>query len=125
MAASSSGECSSSAAPLFGRRRPPRRAIDLLVRERRQVLVSDIGMPGGDGYQLIARVRNELRLSSEELPAVALTAFARPEDAMCALSAGYNSHLAKPVDVGELLTTVAQPRGLWRRLGKDARFAVA
>ena len=69
------------------------------------VLISDIGMPGQDGYQLIRQIRQRAEL--ERLPAVALTAFARAEDRIRALSAGYNMHVAKPVDPRELLTVLA------------------
>jgi PAS domain S-box-containing protein len=74
------------------------------VREHRpELLVSDIGMPGEDGYQLITRVR---ALPAEEgggVPAVALTAYARVEDRARALMAGFNMHVPKPVEPAELL----------------------
>ncbi|HEY3244224.1 MAG TPA: ATP-binding protein, partial [Phycisphaerae bacterium] len=70
------------------------------------VLVSDIGMPGMDGYELIRRVRR-LAAGVAGIPAVALTAFARPEDRVQALAAGYQRHLSKPIDPRELLTTIA------------------
>jgi len=71
-----------------------------------EVLISDISMPGDDGYYLIERVRAEGR-SARELPAIALTAFARPEDEARALSRGFQMHLAKPVDVELLVKTIA------------------
>ena len=69
-------------------------------------LISDIGMPEMDGYQLMRHIRaNEAK--GKRLPALALTAFARPEDRKKALLAGYQSHIAKPVDLAELVILVA------------------
>ncbi len=70
------------------------------------VLVSDIGMPGMDGYQLIRRFRAG-EPKGQRLPAIALTAFARAEDRKKALLAGYQSHIAKPIDIAELVIVVA------------------
>jgi CheY-like chemotaxis protein len=87
------------------------------LRERRpDVLVCDIGMPDVDGYALLSQVR---ALSPEEgglVPALALTAYARPDDRRRALSAGYQVHLAKPVDPDELISAVARMAG-WHRPG--------
>ena len=90
------------------------------VRERRpDLVVSDIGMPGEDGYGLIKRLR---ALSAEEggtVPAVALTAFARAEDRARALVAGFDLHVPKPVDpielIAELASLVKAPRAGQRR----------
>jgi CheY-like chemotaxis protein len=74
-------------------------------------LISDIGMPERDGYYLVQRLR---ALSAEEggaLPAIALTAYARQEDAQRALSAGYQMHVAKPFDVRTLIGAVASLLG--------------
>ena len=70
------------------------------------VIVSDIGMPHMDGYQFMRTIRagGSPRAS---IPALALTAFARTEDRKLCLLAGYQAHLAKPFDVGELVLTVA------------------
>jgi len=73
------------------------------------VLISDISMPGRDGYELIRAVR--ATSSAEELPAAALTAFARPEDAVRAHEAGFQMHLAKPLEPEELVRVVAQLAG--------------
>jgi PAS domain S-box-containing protein len=70
------------------------------------VLVSDIGIPHQDGYDLIRRIR-ERGHSAETLPAIALTAFARNEDRQRALTAGYQAHLAKPVRAPQLLSCIA------------------
>jgi CheY-like chemotaxis protein len=68
------------------------------------VLVCDIGLPGEDGYALVRRLRAEGRTT----PAVALTAFARVADRERALAAGFQGHLAKPVEPGKLFRTLAQ-----------------
>jgi PAS domain S-box-containing protein len=75
---------------------------------RPDLLVSDIGMPGQDGIELIARVRASGPASGGSIPAVALTAFARPEDRARALSAGFSAYLTKPVDLSLLLRTLAR-----------------
>lgn len=71
------------------------------------VLVSDIGMPGQDGYGLIREVRLRSREKGGHVPALALTAFARSDDRRRAISAGFHMHLAKPVEPAELVTVVA------------------
>lgn len=76
------------------------------------VLISDIGMPGGDGYELLTRVRGLLPESGGAIPAIALTAYARPDDRRKALEAGFNAHVPKPVDPASLVATV---HGLARR----------
>jgi PAS domain S-box-containing protein len=70
------------------------------------VLVCDVGMPHMDGYQLIRQLRAE-EPRGERIPALALTAFARAEDRKRSLVAGYQAHLAKPFDVGELILLLA------------------
>src|SRR4030095_5993917 len=71
------------------------------------VMVSDIGLPGEDGYALIRKVREWERGAGVWTPAVALTAYARNEDRMRALIAGYQLHIAKPIDPLELARVVA------------------
>ncbi|MET0386579.1 MAG: ATP-binding protein [Polyangiales bacterium] len=85
-------------------------AMQLLAAERVDVLVSDIGLPGRDGYALIKQVRAHGK-SARDLPAVALTAFARTEDRRRALSAGFQSHVTKPVDAAELSMVLASLTG--------------
>jgi PAS domain S-box-containing protein len=85
-------------------------AVGLLTAKHFHVLVSDIGMPGEDGYQLIRRVR-ALGGQKGQIPAVALTAFARTEDRRRAALAGFHTHLAKPVEASELLAIVASLAG--------------
>ena len=77
----------------------------LSAGELPDVLISDLSMPEEDGYALIARVR--ALPAGGQIPAVALTAHARAEDRRRALAAGFQEHLAKPVDPDELIRTVA------------------
>jgi PAS domain S-box-containing protein len=74
--------------------------------ERPEVMVTDIGMPDEDGYSLIRRVREWERAHSAYIPAVALTAYGRVEDRMLALKAGFQMHIAKPVDPDELVIVI-------------------
>ena len=82
-------------------------AMAALEEWQPDVLVSDIEMPGEDGYSLIRQVRLEDERRGPRIPAVALTAQARGEDRMRALSAGYDAHIAKPVEPAELITVIA------------------
>ena len=81
-------------------------ALAELKRTKPTALVCDIGMPKMDGYQLIRTLRAE-ESRAQRIPALALTAFARAEDRKRSLVAGYQAHLAKPFDVGELILVVA------------------
>ncbi len=71
------------------------------------VLVSDVAMPNEDGYSLIAKVRTLDRMNSRATPAIALTAFARSEDRLRTLAAGFNLLVSKPVEPSELLAAIA------------------
>ena len=82
-------------------------ALDVLESWPADVLVSDIEMPGEDGYELLRRIRAKERGGRTRLPALALTAYGRPEDRRRTLAAGYNLHLAKPIDPSELVLAVA------------------
>jgi CheY-like chemotaxis protein len=70
------------------------------------VLISDIGLPDVDGYELLQRIRRLDAGAAGGIPAIALTAYARAEDRMLAFRAGYQAHLAKPVEPAELVTTI-------------------
>jgi CheY-like chemotaxis protein len=85
-------------------------AINVIGRVRPHVLVSDIGLSGEDGYDLIRQVRM-LGGDVGRVPAIALTGMSRLEDRTAALLAGYQIHLAKPVDAHELSITVASLAG--------------
>jgi PAS domain S-box-containing protein len=80
-------------------------ALQILCRDTPHVLVSDIGMPGEDGYTLIRRIRS-MTGASALVPAIALTAYARIEDRMKAIHAGFQLHLSKPVEPIELVAMV-------------------
>ena len=82
-------------------------ALEAMRREKPDVIVSDIGMPGEDGYSLIRKVRALGPDQGGTVPAVALTAYARSEDRRRAILAGYNHHVAKPVEPAELVTLIA------------------
>ena len=86
-------------------------AMTAIGTERPDVLVCDIGMPGESGYELIRRVRGLGHGTGGNVPAIALTAFARLEDRMKAIRAGFQMHIAKPVETAELLTMVASLAG--------------
>jgi len=86
-------------------------ALSLVQRERPQLLLSDIGMPDVDGYELLRQVRALGEAGGGKLPAIALTAFARSEDRTRALRAGFLVHVSKPVEPSELVATVASVAG--------------
>ncbi len=88
-----------------------RDALDAMNTLRPDVLISDIGMPGVDGYELMRRIRLLGRAQGGEVPAIALTAFARSEDRTRALSVGFQVHLSKPVEPHELIAMVATCKG--------------
>jgi len=83
-------------------------AIKAIRRRRPDVLVSDIAMPGEDGYGLIEKIRSLEAGESESIPAVAITAYAKEEDREKALSSGFQIYLAKPVELTELISVVAR-----------------
>jgi PAS domain S-box-containing protein len=82
-------------------------ALASFKEEAAEVLVSDIGMPGTDGYELMRKVRKLPRKRGGRVPAVALTAYAREEDRLDAYRAGFQAHLSKPVAPDDLLTVIA------------------
>jgi len=82
-------------------------ALQLITREPVHIVVSDIGMPEVDGYQLMRRIRNLEHEGARGVMAIALTAYARPADRQRALLAGYQMHLCKPVDPRELIVGIA------------------
>jgi CheY-like chemotaxis protein len=81
-------------------------ALQVLRNGEFDVILSDIGMPGMDGYQLMRRIRVS-EGPQQNIRALALTAFARGEDRKKAMLAGYQAHLAKPFDIAELVLLVA------------------
>jgi CheY-like chemotaxis protein len=70
-------------------------------------VVSDIAMPGDDGYTFMRRLRDQDPLGRRHIPAIALTAYARPQDEVRAIEAGFDVHLPKPVEADDLVETIA------------------
>ena len=82
-------------------------AVDALVSFVPDILISDIGMPGVDGYDLIRQIRGLPANKGRRIPAIALTAYTRVEDRLHALRAGYDMHVPKPVELAELVAVAA------------------
>ncbi len=89
-----------------------REALEVYPEFRPTVVVSDIGMPGEDGYALIRALRNRSKEDGAEVPAIALTAYARADDHALALAAGFQRHAPKPIDPDELVAAVAELAGM-------------
>jgi signal transduction histidine kinase/ActR/RegA family two-component response regulator len=88
-----------------------REALAVLDRESADVLVADIAMPGEDGYALVRELRGRPADRGGRIPAAALTAYARPADAERALEAGFQVHVTKPVEPGDLAAVIARLAG--------------
>ncbi len=86
-------------------------ALDVLENCRPDALVSDIAMPDRDGYDLIREIRSRDPEHGGSIPAVAVTAYTRAEDRVRALAAGFQMHVAKPIDPDELIAVVASLTG--------------
>ena len=82
-------------------------ALRLVRSERPHVLISDIGMPGADGYTLIREIRNRSESHAHALPAIALTGYAGEADRERALASGYQLHMTKPFELMELVSAIA------------------
>jgi CheY-like chemotaxis protein len=80
--------------------------LEAMLRFKPTVLVSDIGMPGEDGYAFLRRCRHLPADAVAATPAIALTAFCRPEDKEKSRAAGFDVHLCKPVNVTSLVATI-------------------
>jgi CheY-like chemotaxis protein len=83
-------------------------AVAILGREQADVLVSDGGLPGQDGWGLIEQIRTWSRARGGKIPAIAVTGSASPADVAHSLQAGFDAHISKPIDVSELLRTMAR-----------------
>ncbi|MEJ7709204.1 MAG: PAS domain-containing protein [Pyrinomonadaceae bacterium] len=83
-------------------------ALALFRQSKPDVIISDIGMPEEDGYDLIRQVRELERGSSEQTPAVALTAYAREDDRARALATGYQTQRPKPIELASVVATIAK-----------------
>jgi CheY-like chemotaxis protein len=82
-------------------------ALDVVRRDPPDVLVSDVGMPGQSGYDLIRKIRSLPPDQGGRTPAIALTAYARMEDRTRALVMGFDMHIPKPIEPSELLVVIA------------------
>jgi CheY-like chemotaxis protein len=82
-------------------------ALSRLTDWQPNILLTDINMPGEDGYELLNRIRLMPSVCGE-IPAIALTAMVRPEDSEQVLSAGFHLHLAKPIDIEELVRAISK-----------------
>jgi CheY-like chemotaxis protein len=82
-------------------------ALQRVADAKPDVMVIDLGMPQMDGFEFIGRIRASSDPDVRDIPAAALTAFARSEDRTKALDHGFEMHLAKPVDPGELVSSIA------------------
>ena len=100
--------------------------MPLVETARPDILISDIGMPDVDGYEFLRRIRALDPARGGNVPAIALTAFARPEDRARSLKAGFSVHVSKPIQPETLTATVASLAGrtarIRRRLGDRARM---
>lgn len=82
-------------------------ALEILPKFKPDALICDIAMPGEDGYTFIRKVRSLKANQGGRVPAVALTAYADSEDRVCALQAGFQKHIGKPVEPDELVEIIA------------------
>jgi DNA-binding response OmpR family regulator len=81
-------------------------ALDGLRHDVPDILVTDMTMPDEDGMSLIGRIRSDLRIGEEQMPAVAITSVGRLDDRLRILGAGFHNYLMKPVDPGDLIAIV-------------------
>ncbi|MBW4680762.1 MAG: response regulator [Microcoleus vaginatus WJT46-NPBG5] len=103
-------------------------ALQALKYFKADVLISDIKLPEEDGYALIAKVRNLDAERGGNIPAIAMSGYVRDEDSAQALSAGYDAHIAKPVNLDELVetvTTLAARNGILVGMDAGAEFPLA
>jgi CheY-like chemotaxis protein len=97
-----------------------RAALEVVEADRPNVLVADLGMPGMDGFELIRQLRASDDAALRDIPAAALTAYARSEDRAKALQSGFEIHLAKPIDPTELISAI-QALARRRRVPTDSK----
>jgi CheY-like chemotaxis protein len=86
-------------------------ALQQIVAETPDLLVSDIGLPNMDGYELLNKIRSELPQNVRAIPAVALTAFVNPSHRNRSAAAGFQAHIAKPVALPDLISTLRKVAG--------------
>jgi PAS domain S-box-containing protein len=93
-------------------------ALDFINSAHFDLLISDIGLPETDGYKLIQQIRSRKNKNGDNVPAIALTAYARTADRIRAIAAGYNTHIAKPVETHELVSVVKCLTGRYGNRGE-------
>lgn len=93
-----------------------KQALEALERSMPDIVVMDIGMPGEDGYDLLPRLRSRLGEAGRDLPVIAVTGYASPQDSARALEAGFQAHLPKPFEMEELFSLVRRLAGQRVRL---------
>jgi PAS domain S-box-containing protein len=93
-------------------------ALRKIVEEDVNILISDIGMPDFDGYELMRRIRKMHSSAARNIPAIALTAYARADDRQRALLAGFQMHVSKPVEPRELIAGIASLLNLGSKTGR-------
>jgi signal transduction histidine kinase len=96
-------------------------AIEAFRRSKHDVIISDINMPEESGYDLLRKIREYEKTQGRNTPAVALTAFARPEDRDRALSSGFQLHVAKPVEPSELIEVITSLISRNGRIATESR----
>ena len=82
-------------------------ALEQLAALRPDILIADIGLPDLDGFEMIRRIRSQPEPMVRDIPAIALTAYARSQDRVRALESGFQMHIGKPADPAELVAAVA------------------
>jgi CheY-like chemotaxis protein len=92
-------------------------ALSAYDRSRPNVIVADIGMPDYNGYTLIGRVRARDRERGDIVPAIALTAYTTAIDRDTVLSAGFQVHMPKPFEPGQLISVIADLASKYRKVG--------
>jgi PAS domain S-box-containing protein len=96
-------------------------AFENIKRKKFDVVVSDIGMPEEDGFSLIGKIRDLTNEQGGNVPAIALTAYARAEDRVQALRSGFQMHIAKPIEPSELIVAVANLAGRMRNPNQNGK----
>jgi CheY-like chemotaxis protein len=89
-------------------------ALEAIAKAKPDIIVSDIGMPEHDGYELLRRLRAVEKILGRKIPAIALTAYVRSDDRKLALDRGFNEHVAKPVDPDVLRAAIANAARSWK-----------